>query len=145
MGSFLSDAFFKSFSSKYCKEFKMYRKGKDTRKKRHQILSFHLCVVTSLSAPSCFCLCSFCFWGEVSNSWILNYIGRNCLLGNGKKIVKFLMRTFTCRSTFLYEEYNWAIGLQISSQWEFQQNRFAFISFGKIQFLPPCIWDLPFM
>ncbi len=32
----------------------------------------------------------------------LKYIGRNCLLGNGKKIAKFLMRTFTCRSTFLY-------------------------------------------
>jgi hypothetical protein len=30
-------------------------------------------------------------------------IGRNCLLGNRKKIAKFLMRTFTCRSTFLYE------------------------------------------
>jgi hypothetical protein len=29
-------------------------------------------------------------------------IARNCLLGNGKKIAKFLMRTFTCRSTFLY-------------------------------------------
>jgi hypothetical protein len=28
--------------------------------------------------------------------------GRNFLLGNGKKIAKFLMRTFTCRSTFLY-------------------------------------------
>jgi hypothetical protein len=28
-------------------------------------------------------------------------IGRNCLVGNGKKIAKFLMRTFTCRSTFL--------------------------------------------
>jgi hypothetical protein len=22
----------------------------------------------NLSAPSCFCICSFCFWGEVSNS-----------------------------------------------------------------------------
>jgi hypothetical protein len=32
----------------------------------------------------------------------LNDVGRNCLLGNGKKIAKFLMRTFTCRSTFLY-------------------------------------------
>jgi hypothetical protein len=32
----------------------------------------------------------------------LNGAGRNCLLGNGKKIAKFLMRTFTCRSTFLY-------------------------------------------
>ncbi len=50
----------------------------------------------------CFCLSSFCFWGEVSNSWILNDIGRNFLLGNGKKIAKCLMRTFTCRSTFLY-------------------------------------------
>ncbi len=29
-------------------------------------------------------------------------IGRNSLLGNRKKIAKFLMRTFTCRSTFLY-------------------------------------------
>jgi hypothetical protein len=32
----------------------------------------------------------------------LNDIGRNCLLGNRKKIAKFLMKTFTCRSTFLY-------------------------------------------
>ncbi len=56
----------------------------------------------NLSAPSCFCVCSFCFWGEVSNSWILNGIGRKSLLGNGKKIAKFLMRTFTYRSTFLY-------------------------------------------
>jgi hypothetical protein len=33
----------------------------------------------------------------------LNDIGRNFLLGNRKKIAKFLMRTFACRSTFLYE------------------------------------------
>jgi hypothetical protein len=32
----------------------------------------------------------------------LNDIGRNSLLGYRKKIAKFLMRTFTCRSTFLY-------------------------------------------
>ena len=55
---------------------------------------------------SCFCLCSFCFWGEVSNIWILwilNDISRNFLLGSRKKIAKWgLMRTFTCRSTFLY-------------------------------------------
>ncbi len=55
------------------------------------------------TAPSCFCVCSFWFWGEVSNSWILNDIGRNSLLGNRKKIAKFLMRTFTCCSTFLYD------------------------------------------
>ncbi len=30
---------------------------------------------------------------------------------------------------------------QISSQWESQKNRFAFISFGKSQFKPPIIWD----
>ncbi len=30
-------------------------------------------------------------------------------------------------------------------QWESQKNRFALIYFGKIQFLPPCIWNLPFM
>jgi hypothetical protein len=38
-----------------------------------------------------------------SNSRILNDIGRNSLLGKRKKIAKFLMRTFTYRSTFLYE------------------------------------------
>ncbi len=37
------------------------------------------------------------------------------------------------------------LAVQIFSQWESQKNRFAFISFGKIQFLPPCIWNLPFM
>jgi hypothetical protein len=34
---------------------------------------------------------------------------------------------------------------QISSQWESQKNRFSLIYFGKNQFLPPCIWNLPFM
>jgi hypothetical protein len=38
-----------------------------------------------------------------ASSKILNdIIGRNSLLGNRKKIAKFFMRTFTCRSTFLY-------------------------------------------
>ncbi len=37
-----------------------------------------------------------------ASSKILNDIGGNSLLGNRKKIAKFLMRTFTCRSTFLY-------------------------------------------
>ncbi len=40
--------------------------------------------------------------GEVYNDWILNDMGRNSLLGNRKKIANVLMRTFTCRSTFLY-------------------------------------------
>jgi hypothetical protein len=39
----------------------------------------------------------------------LNDIGRNSWLGNRKKIAKFLMRTFTCRSTFLYD-----INIQLS-------------------------------
>ncbi len=47
----------------------MYRKGKDIRKK----------------TSSCFCLCSFFFWGSVSNSWIFNDISRNFLLGNRKQ------------------------------------------------------------
>jgi hypothetical protein len=34
----------------------------------------------------------------------LNDTGRNCLLGHRKKIAKFLTRTFTCRSTFLYDD-----------------------------------------
>ncbi len=34
---------------------------------------------------------------------------------------------------------------QIYSQLESQKNRFAFNSFGKIRFLPPCIWNLPFV
>jgi hypothetical protein len=39
-----------------------------------------------------------------ASSEILNDIGRNSLLGKRKKIAKFLERTFTCRSTFLYGE-----------------------------------------
>jgi hypothetical protein len=60
--------------------------------------------VTNLSVyPICLCLYSFCFWGKYANSWIWNDISRYCLLGHRKKIVKFFMRTFTCRSTFLYD------------------------------------------
>ena len=40
---------------------------------------------------------------NITNSWIFIDSGRNCLLGNKKKIAKLLMRTFTCRSTFLYD------------------------------------------
>jgi hypothetical protein len=34
---------------------------------------------------------------------------------------------------------------RISSQWESQKNRFSLIYFGKIRFLPPCIWNIPFV
>ncbi len=38
------------------------QEGKRHKKKRDiKFLSFQICVVTNLSAPSCFCLCSFCF------------------------------------------------------------------------------------
>ncbi len=40
--------------------------------------------------------------GSVITVHILNDIGRNSSLGNRKKVAKFLMRTFACRSTFLY-------------------------------------------
>jgi hypothetical protein len=51
----------------------------------------------------CFCLCPFCFWGEVSNSWILKMISaKTSWLGNRKKIAKCSMGTSTCRSAFLY-------------------------------------------
>jgi hypothetical protein len=83
------------------KEFKIDRKGKDNRKKIHQILSFHICVVTTYQHLAAFVFVSSVF-GEKCNSGILNDIGRNSLLGNRKKLAKFLMRTFTCHSTFLY-------------------------------------------
>jgi hypothetical protein len=60
-------------------------------------------MVTTYQYPNCFCLCSFCFWGKYSYNRIWNYVSRNCLLGHRKKIAKFLKRTFTCRSTFLYD------------------------------------------
>jgi hypothetical protein len=55
------------------KEFKMYWKGKDIRKKRH--------LAAFVFVPSV-------FWGEFSNCLLLNEIGRNFLLGNRKKIAK---------------------------------------------------------
>jgi hypothetical protein len=65
MGSFLSNIFFKSFSSTL-----------------NMFISIFMIQILQL----------------------LNFsdIDRNYLLGNRKKIAKFLLRTFTCRSTFLY-------------------------------------------
>ena len=45
--------------------------------------------------------CFLTMRSKQASSKILNDIGRNSLLGNKKKIAKFLMRTLTCRSTFL--------------------------------------------
>jgi hypothetical protein len=47
-----------------------------------------------------------------ASSEILNDIGRNSLLVNRKKIGKFLMRTFTCRSTFLYAFHPYPAGMK---------------------------------
>ncbi len=71
---------------------------------------------------------SFCFWREVSNSWILNDIGRKFLLRNRKKLAKSVMKTFTCRSTFLYaggvpwEGWVWCCGHHISPSWQHCQD-----------------------
>ncbi len=100
---FQVNIFISRFMSNIAQYSKCTDREKTSEKRNIKILSFQICVVTNLSAPICFCLCSFCFWGEVSNSWILIDISRNSLLGNRKKMAKFLMRTFTCRSTFLYE------------------------------------------
>jgi hypothetical protein len=51
----------------------------------------------------------------------LNDVSRNCLVGNGKKIAKFLMRTFTCRSTFLYV--CWAAQQGLKRKWAFSHFR----------------------
>ena len=51
-----------------------------------------------LQLYTCFLIMRF----KQASSEILNDIGRNSLLGNRKKMAKFLMRTFTCHSTFLY-------------------------------------------
>ncbi len=70
MGSFLSDTFFKSFSSTV-----------------NMFISKFIIQILH----------------NITNSWIFSDIGRNCLLGNRKKIAKLVMTTFTCRSTFLYD------------------------------------------
>ncbi len=45
---------------------------------------------------------TFYFGEKLPTAEFWNDIGRNSLLGNRKKIAKYSMRTFTCRSTFLY-------------------------------------------
>ncbi len=101
----------------------MYRKRKVIRTKIHQICKL----------PS---LCGYqLIWGEVPNSWILNDIGRNSLLGNRRKIAKFSMSTFTYRSTFLY-------GLRGLRQWV-QLYTGTQINFGDIT--PWLTYDFRFL
>jgi hypothetical protein len=62
MGSFLSDTHSSNpFQINIAKNSKCTGREKTSEKKRHQILSFNLCVVTNFFVPSV-------FWGEVSNS-----------------------------------------------------------------------------
>jgi hypothetical protein len=49
----------------------------------------------------------FVFGEKFPPADFLNDIGKNFLLGSRKKIAKCLMRTFTCRSTFLYGNSPW--------------------------------------
>jgi hypothetical protein len=150
MVSFLSDAFFKSFSSKCtyrqqqwrplmyslpnirymfscgshthrllwingysCTHAFLLRGGPNTSFKFISVYRYIIKIFpTKYFWPSS-CSDLHRVWGRVgndgdywhnkqTNSWILNDIGRNSLLGKRKKIAKFLMRTFTYRSTFLY-------------------------------------------
>ncbi len=62
-------------------------------------------MVSKLSVySSCLCLCSFCFWGKIFHQLNLEWYRQKLLAEtySRKKIAKFIMRTFTCRSTFLY-------------------------------------------
>jgi len=53
-------------------------------------------------------LAAYVFFGEnILTAGFGNDIGRNCLLGHRKKIAKFLTRTLTCHSTFLYGKQSW--------------------------------------
>ncbi len=57
----------------------------------------NLCGNQLFSTHPCFCLYSFCIWGEKFPTAEFWMIARKW-----KKTAKFLMETFTCRSTFLY-------------------------------------------
>jgi len=64
----------------------------------------------------------------------LNDISRNSLLGNRKKIAKFLMRTFACRSTFLYDYTPppRAGSLWFTGLYAYLAFRFAYITYSMV-------------
>ncbi len=75
----------------------------NTSEKCHiKFLSFQICVVTitNLPAPSCLCLCSFCF-GDKFTTMNFELYRQKPLAGKKKENSQILIRTFTCRSTFL--------------------------------------------
>jgi hypothetical protein len=51
MGLFLFYKFFKYFSSKFCKDSKCAGREMTSEKRDIKLVSFHICVVTNLSAP----------------------------------------------------------------------------------------------
>ncbi len=92
-----------------------------------------------------------CFWGEGNTRW--RERGWESPNSDEGHTLWYSLYVRTLWSTYRVHSHAPSIrshrGIrwfdQISSQWESQKNRFAFISFGKNQFLPPFIWNLPFM
>ncbi len=81
-------------------------------------------------------LCVFDFFISVLNIW------------NSFKVLRLFMQNWTQppESVAMLPPFGPIEGQKwfdrISSQWESQKNRFALIYFGKIRFLPPCIWNM---
>ncbi len=154
MGSFLSHTFFKSFSSKYvyveaatttaapshvlfpvysilyskCSHTHMHVISDNSWQAQWTDYTSGLHMVWGSGGGwEWWWLVSCDLWrNKPTNSRILNGVDRNSLQGNRKKIAKFLMRTFACRSTFLYAsdwmewkplnvlELNWMCAVMIS-------------------------------
>ncbi len=81
------------------------------------------------------CLWSFCFGENIPTAKCLNDISRNCLMEHGKKIAKFLMRPFTCRSTFLY-------GPIQPSRCLFKRYKLSIIGHSSIGLRTIGLWDI---
>jgi hypothetical protein len=69
----------------------------------------------------------------------LDDIGRNYLLGQRKKIAKFLMRTFTCSSTVLYD---WGKSLPVEVGQEGAAQDLATEKYETI-LVQCCMYDVP--
>ncbi len=102
---------------------------------------WYLLILASLSCPHFACiqssnllLSSLCCWVPAAPQYVLATCG-SC--GGPPESVA------TLPPFGPIERQKWFD--QISSQWESQRNRFALIYYGKNQFLPPCIWNIPFM
>ncbi len=92
------------------------------------------------------------YWVEETHNWMNKWnVSHDSTLSNSERILLLFHNRAGRKSEPIatlppfgpIEGQKWFD--QISSQWESQKNRFALIYFGKIQFLPPFIWNLPFM